>query len=61
MKIMKDKHSFVDWFRSAAPYIHAHRGRTFVLQIGGDVVAAENFSILLALPVKLRSTPLITP
>ncbi|MCZ6803121.1 MAG: amino-acid N-acetyltransferase [Proteobacteria bacterium] len=44
---MVDKHSFVDWFRSAAPYIHAHRGRTFVLQIAGDVVASESFSHLI--------------
>ncbi len=30
---------FVHWFRSAAPYIHAFRGRTFVVAFGGEVVA----------------------
>ena len=44
---METNHSFVDWFRHAAPYIHAHRGRTFVLQLGGDVVASENFTHLI--------------
>ncbi len=42
-----NNHSFVDWFRQAAPYIHAHRGKTFVLQLGGDVVASENFPHLI--------------
>lgn len=30
---------FVPWFRSAAPYINAFRGRTFVIEFGGEVVA----------------------
>jgi amino-acid N-acetyltransferase len=42
-----DNQSFIDCFRNAAPYIHAHHGRTFVLQIGGDVVASENFTHLI--------------
>lgn len=37
---------FVGWFRSAAPYIHAFRGRTFVVAFGGEVVAGENFTAL---------------
>ncbi len=43
---MSDNQDFVSWFRQAAPYIHAHRGRTFVVQVSGDVVAAANFSHL---------------
>lgn len=34
---------FVEWFRHAAPYIHAFRGRTFVLALGGDVVRDGKF------------------
>jgi amino-acid N-acetyltransferase len=29
---------FVRWFRSAAPYMHAFRGRSFVIAFGGEVV-----------------------
>ena len=29
---------FVEWFRRAAPYIGAHRGRTFVIEIGGESI-----------------------
>jgi amino-acid N-acetyltransferase len=35
--------SFVQWFRAAAPYIHAFRGRTFVIAFGGEVVADGKF------------------
>lgn len=34
---------FVDWFRHCAPYIHAHRGRTFVVAFGGEAVADPKF------------------
>jgi amino-acid N-acetyltransferase len=37
---------FVDWFRAAAPYIHAFRGRTFVIAFGGEVVADGKFVAL---------------
>ena len=37
---------FVKWFRSAAPYIHAFRGRTFVVAFGGEVVADGTFTAL---------------
>jgi amino-acid N-acetyltransferase len=33
--------SFVLWFRQVAPYIHAFRGRTFVLSFGGEFVAEQ--------------------
>lgn len=38
---------FVDWFRNASPYIHAHRGRTFVICFGGEAVQSINFSYLI--------------
>ncbi|MFB1486032.1 MULTISPECIES: amino-acid N-acetyltransferase [unclassified Thiocapsa] len=34
---------FVDWVRQATPYIHAHRGRTFVIVFGGEAVADPRF------------------
>ncbi len=51
---------FIDWFQSVAPYIHAFRGRTFVLGFGGDLVSDGRFvdltvdlNLLAALGVKL--------
>ena len=32
--------TFVPWFRSVAPYIHMHRGKTFVVAIAGEAIAA---------------------
>ncbi len=32
--------TFVPWFRSVAPYIHMHRGKTFVVAISGEAIAA---------------------
>ncbi len=34
---------FVEWFRSAAPYIHSFRGKTFVVAFGGEVVSEGQF------------------
>ncbi|MGB1800861.1 MAG: amino-acid N-acetyltransferase [Gammaproteobacteria bacterium] len=44
---MDEKNAFVECFRNAAPYIHAHSRKTFVLQIGGDVVASDGFTHLI--------------
>src|SRR6478672_7831441 len=35
--------AFVQWIRLAAPYVHAFRGRTFVIAFGGEVVADDTF------------------
>ncbi|MEZ7814266.1 MAG: N-acetylglutamate synthase, partial [Burkholderiaceae bacterium] len=32
--------TFVPWFRSVAPYIHMHRGKTVVVAIAGEAIAA---------------------
>ena len=35
--------AFVGFFRSASPYIHAHRGRTFVVSFGGEALEEPTF------------------
>ena len=40
---MSDQYSFIDWFRHSSPYIHAHRGKTFVLMLGGEAIEHSNF------------------
>jgi amino-acid N-acetyltransferase len=35
--------AFVHWIRAASPYVHAFRGRTFVIAFGGEVVAEDAF------------------
>lgn len=39
--------NFIDGFRQSAPYIHAHRGCTFVLGFGGEAVADTRFPDLI--------------
>jgi amino-acid N-acetyltransferase len=43
---MQHPQDFVRWFRSAAPYIHAFGGRTFVIAFGGEVVEDGQFTAL---------------
>ncbi len=37
-------HTFVPWFRSVAPYIHAYKGETFVIGLAGEAIAAGKLS-----------------
>ena len=53
-------HTFVPWFRSVAPYIHAYRGETFVVGMTGELVEAgklnafvQDLSILHAMGINL--------
>ena len=53
-------HDFVQWFRSATPYIHAFGGCTFVIAFGGEIVDEKQFvtlthdlNLLASLEVKL--------
>jgi amino-acid N-acetyltransferase len=53
-------HTFVPWFRSVAPYIHAYRGKTFVVAMAGELMAAgklpsfaQDLAILHAMGIKL--------
>ena len=41
-----DKSQFVNWFRSASPYIRIHRGRTFVIQVGDNALNSDGFTAL---------------
>ncbi len=34
---------YVHWFRHSAPYINAHRNKTFVIMFDGEAVQHENF------------------
>ncbi|WP_144638215.1 amino-acid N-acetyltransferase [Bordetella genomosp. 13] len=51
---------FVRWFREVAPYVHAFRGKTFVVAFGGELVQEgalntliQDLSLLSALGVRL--------
>jgi len=53
-------HTFVPWFRAVAPYIHAYRGKTFVVALAGEAIAAgkltsfiQDLSILHAMGIQL--------
>lgn len=37
---------FVSWFRSAAPYFHSFRGKTFVVAFGGELVRDRKLTAL---------------
>ena len=39
MTALPHPEAFVRWFRQAAPYVHAFRGRVFVIGFGGELVA----------------------
>jgi len=34
---------YVNWFRQSSPYINAHRGKTFVIMMGGETLAHDQF------------------
>jgi amino-acid N-acetyltransferase len=53
-------HTFVPWFRAVAPYIHAYHGKTFVVGLVGEAIAAgklnafvQDLAILHAMGIKL--------
>lgn len=53
-------HQFINWFRSTAPYIHAHRQKTFIIHFSGEAVddlkfaaMAEDFALLNGLGIRL--------
>lgn len=51
---------FVSWLRDVAPYVHAHRGRTFVVGFGGELIEdgrldaiVHDLSLLQAMGIRL--------
>ncbi|MCG5527522.1 amino-acid N-acetyltransferase [Halorhodospira sp. 9621] len=59
-----DPQQFVEWFRHAAPYINAHRGRTFVVAFPGAAVEGpridglvHDLAVLASLGVRLVLVP----
>ncbi len=53
-------HTFVPWFRAVAPYIHMYHGKTFVVGMAGELIAAgrlnvfvQDLAILHAMGIKL--------
>ncbi|MBT8430536.1 MAG: amino-acid N-acetyltransferase, partial [Gammaproteobacteria bacterium] len=46
-KQTKSNADFVCWFRQSSPYIHAHRGKVFVLSFGGEALTEEGFANLI--------------
>jgi amino-acid N-acetyltransferase len=60
MRLMENPVQFVQWLRSVAPYIHAFRGKTFVVAFPGELVMtgalpvlAHDLSLLHALGIKV--------
>ena len=60
MPLMENPVQFVEWLRSVAPYIHAFRGKTFVVAFPGELVLsgalpvlAHDLSLLHALGIKV--------
>jgi amino-acid N-acetyltransferase len=61
MSTLPHPEAFVRWFRQAAPYVHAFRGRTFVIGFGGELVAERgrfvkflhDLNLLAALGIRL--------
>lgn len=43
----RPSNDFVRWFRDSSPYIHAHRGKTFVVYFGGEAVQDALFTGLI--------------
>ncbi len=45
---MKTKNETVKWFRNAAPYIHQHKGKVFVVYFSGQCINGSHFTDLIS-------------
>ncbi len=52
---MTDSQQYIDWFRQASPYIHSHRGKTFVVMLPGDCLDDQSASNIICDLVLLHS------
>ncbi|MFK0573055.1 amino-acid N-acetyltransferase [Endozoicomonas sp.] len=48
MKKNDNSADYVKFFRQSSPYIHAHRGKTFVIMLGGETLAHPNLSNIIS-------------
>jgi len=47
--VVKERRTeLVEGFRHSVPYINAHRGKTFVIMLGGEAIEHENFSSIVS-------------
>ena len=53
--IKNNDQNYVKWFRNAAPYINAHRGKTVVLMFDGEAVNHSSFANIIHDIALLRS------
>ncbi len=44
--VQSSQSQFVQWLREVAPYVHAHRGKTFVVGFGGELIEAGRLTAL---------------
>ncbi|MCK5810791.1 MAG: amino-acid N-acetyltransferase [Cocleimonas sp.] len=44
----KNNDARIDFFREAAPYIHLHRGKTFVIAFSGEVISGQSFDRIIS-------------
>jgi len=57
--MQNSNHLFINWFRDSAPYIHAHRNKTFVIYFSGEMMTGEgeklihDFTLLKSLGIRL--------
>ncbi len=46
--IKERKTELVEGFRHSVPYINTHRGKTFVIMLGGEAIEHDNFSSIVS-------------